>query len=122
MIGVQPFDLDETTSVAGTAIIVALVVGLSAIAFAKGRILLGALSIFVPVAGVVAAVRLAKPNSPWARKRYRGSRAHRLERARARFKDDRRSERIGVELRNAIAGAPSPVEDDADQTTTSVKR
>ena len=75
----------------------------------------------MPVAGVVAAARLAKPNSPWARWRYRGSRAHRLERARARFQGDRRSERFGEGLRNAIGGAPSPAEDDVDEPT-SVKR
>jgi hypothetical protein len=108
VLGVQPFGLDETTSIAGTVVVVVLVVGIAAIAFAKGRILLGALSLFVPVAGVIAAARLAKPNSPWARRRYRGARAHRLERARARFEPDRRSEVLGNRLRNAIGGTPDP--------------
>jgi hypothetical protein len=121
VVGVQPFDLDETTSIAGTAVAVALVVGLSGIAFAKGRILLGALSIFVPVVGVIAAARLAKPNSPWARRRYKGPRAHRLDRARERFEADRRAERLGDRLRNAIGGAPSPAESDADQPVERVR-
>jgi hypothetical protein len=108
VLGVQPFGLDETTSIASTVVVVVLVVGIAAIAFAKGRILLGALSLFVPVAGVIAAARLAKPNSPWARRRYRGARAHRLERARARFEPDRRSEVLGNRLRNAIGGTPDP--------------
>jgi hypothetical protein len=108
VLGVQPFGLDETTSIAGTVVVVVLVVGIAAIAFAKGRILLGALSLFVPVAGVIAAARLAKPNSPWARRRYRGARAHRLERARARFEPDRRTEVLGNRLRNAIGGTPDP--------------
>jgi hypothetical protein len=115
VVGVQPFDLDETASIAGTAVAVALVIGISGVAFAKGRILLGALSIFVPVAGVIAAARLAKPNSPWARWRYKGARAHKLDRSRARFEADRRAEQLGDRLRNAIGGAPSPAEDDADQ-------
>jgi hypothetical protein len=107
VLGVQPFDLDETASVVGTTAGVALVLGIAAIAFAKGRILLGALSLFVPVAGLIAAARLAKPESPWARWRYKGSHAHKLERARARFEADRRSERLGDRFRDAIGGAPS---------------
>ncbi len=82
--------------------------GIAAIAFAKGRLLLGALSLFVPVAGMVAAARLAKPDSPWARRRYCGSRAHLLDRAHARFEPGRRGEVLGDRLRNLIGGAPDP--------------
>jgi hypothetical protein len=106
VLGVQPFDLDETASIAGTTAAVALVLGIAAIAFAKGRILLGALSLFVPAAGLFAALRLAKPGSPWARRRYRGARADRLERARARYEADRRGEVLGNRLRNLIGGTP----------------
>jgi hypothetical protein len=115
VVGVQPFDLDETASIAGTAVTVIVVVGIATIAFAKGRILLGAVSIFIPVVGIVAATRLAKPNSPWARRRYKGSRAHKLARARARFEADRRSEQIGVSLRNLIGGAPSQPDPEPDK-------
>jgi hypothetical protein len=121
VVGVQPFDLDETASIAGTAVTVIVVVGIATIAFAKGRILLGAVSIFIPVVGIVAATRLAKPNSPWARWRYKGPRAHRLDRAHARFEPDRRSERLGDRLRDAIGGAPSPAEDEADQPVGPVR-
>jgi hypothetical protein len=106
VIGLQPFNLDDTPSAIGTTLYIPLVVGISAIAFAKGRLMLGALSIFVPVVGVYAAVRLAKPTSPWAHRRYRGKRAHRLERARARYAPGRRGEVLGTRLRNAIGGAP----------------
>jgi hypothetical protein len=108
VLGVQPFDLDETASIAGTTAAVVLVLGIAAIAFAKGRLLLGALSLFVPVAGVIAATRLAKPGSPWARRRYRGRRAHQMQRARARFGPGRRGEVLGDRLRNLIGGAPDP--------------
>jgi hypothetical protein len=111
VLGVQPFDLDETASVVGTTAAVALVLGIAMIAFAKGRILLGALSLFVPIAGLIAAARLAKPGSPWARWRYTGSRAHRLERAHERFEADRRAEELGNRLRNVIGGAPTPEEE-----------
>jgi hypothetical protein len=108
VLGVQPFDLDQTGAAIGTTGAVVVVVMLAAITFLKGKLVLGTISIFVPVVGLVAAVRLAKPNSPWARRRYRGPRAHRLERARARHERDTRLDALGVRVRNAIGGAPSP--------------
>jgi hypothetical protein len=107
VVGVQPFDLDQTSSVLGTAALVTVVLALAAIAFLKGRILLGAISLFVPLVGMYAAVRLARPNSPWAHRRYRGRREDRLERARARYG----RHTLGERLRDAIAGAPSTDED-----------
>jgi hypothetical protein len=107
VLGVQPFDLEETEAVAGSIVAVTLALALAVVAFAKGRILLGAISLFAPVVGAIAAVRLAKPNSPWARWRYRGSRAHKLDRARARFAAGRRGAILGDRLRDAIGGAPS---------------
>jgi hypothetical protein len=114
-LGVQPFDLDQTGAAVGTTGAVVIVLGLSTVTFLKGRLLLGAISIFVPVVGLVAAVRLAKPNSPWARRRYRGRRAHRLERATARHERDTRLDAMGVRIRDAIGGAPTP-EDEKTRT------
>jgi hypothetical protein len=108
VLGVQPFDLDQTGAAVGTTGAVVVVLGLSTVTFLKGRLLLGAISIFVPVVGLVAAVRLAKPNSLWARRRYRGRRAHRLERATARHERDTRLDAMGVRIRDAIGGAPTP--------------
>ena len=119
VLGVQPFDLGEPAGIASTVAAVLVVVGVAAVAFAKGRILLGVLSIFMPLAGVWAAIRLAKPASVWARRHYVGKRAHKLERARGRFPDDRRSERIGDRLKDVIGGAPSVEEPDRP---TSVKQ
>ena len=122
VLGVQPFDLDETGEVVGTSAAVLLVLGLAAIAFAKGRILLGTLSLFVPLAGAVAACRLAKPGSPWARWRYRGERARRLARAHERYAGDRRAERLGVRVRDAIGGAPSPPAEEPEVATAPARR
>lgn len=102
--GLQPLDLDDTGSVIGALVAASVVLALTAITFAKGRILLGAISLFVPVVGLVAAARLAKPNSPWARWRYRGRRAHRLDRARTRFGQERHLEMLGKRFRDAIGG------------------
>src|SRR5919202_799185 len=91
VLGTKPFGLDEPESVLGTAVLVAQAIGLSAIAFLKGRFVMGVVALFLPFWGLIALVRLAKPHSPWARSRYRGPRAGRLIRARARFREDRRS-------------------------------
>jgi hypothetical protein len=106
VIGIQPFDLDQTQTAVGTTAAIAVVAALAATTFLKGRILLGVISIFVPVVGLVTAIRLAKPESPWARWRYRGRRADRLERAHMRHARHRRLGDIGQRLRNAIGGAP----------------
>jgi hypothetical protein len=107
VLGVQPFDFDQTSARVGTVAGVTIVAVLAAITFLKGRILLGAISLFVPVAGLVGTVRLARPSSPWARWRYRGARVHRMERAGERYRGDRRLEVLGQRLRDAIGGAPS---------------
>jgi hypothetical protein len=105
--GVQPFDIDQTGAAAGTTAAIALVAALAAITFIKGRILLGVVSIFIPVVGLVTAVRLAKPSSPWARWFYRGKRAKQLDRARRRHASERRLSDVGRRVRDAIGGAPS---------------
>lgn len=107
VVGVQPFDLDQTGAAVGTTLGIAVVAILAGITFFKGRLLLGVIAIFVPVVGVVTAIRLGKPDSPWARWRYRGKRAGRLERARERHGRDRRLSNLGQRVRDAIGGAPS---------------
>ena len=104
VVGVRPFSVGEAGSMIaaiGGAVVVFLI---AAAAFAKGRLLLGALAIFVPVVGVVAACRLAKPRSPWAHRFYDKAK---LERAQARYSGTRPLERLGKRLQNAIGGAPS---------------
>jgi hypothetical protein len=99
--GAQPFDLDDPPSVAGAVAGAVVVLTLVAIAFAKGRIMLGAVSIFVPVVGLFAACRLAKPSSPWARRWYRD---HKLKRAHTRYGEGRNLEVLGERFRDAIGG------------------
>ena len=66
VLGTRPFGLDEPLSIWGTIAVAGGVVGLAAIAFAKGRVLLGVIGLFVPIAALFGAVRLARPASPWA--------------------------------------------------------
>ncbi len=104
VLGTQPFGLDDPASISGTAVAVALILGLAVICFAKGRLLLGVIGVFVPVVALIGALRLAHPSSLWARRRY--SRPH-LERATARFSPTRRATRWQRRIGDLIAGAPS---------------
>ena len=104
VLGTQPFGLDDPASISGTAVAVALILGLAVICFVKGRVLLGVLGLFVPVVALIGALRLANPSSLWARRRYSGPR---LERATARFSPTRRAARWQRRIGDLIAGAPT---------------
>ena len=83
-------------------IAVAIDLAIMFIALAKGKVTLGLLGFFVVPVGIVAAIRLAKPSSPWARRRY-GDKPRKLAKARARHA---RWQGRRVRFQNAIAGAP----------------
>jgi hypothetical protein len=104
VLGTRPFGLDEPLSLWGTMAIALGVVALSGVAFAKGRVLLGVIGLFVPVAALFAAVRLARPGSPWAHWRYDAAK-HR--RAAARFHVSRPTERLRRRIGDFVAGQPS---------------
>jgi hypothetical protein len=108
VLGTRPFGLDDPGSVLATAVLFAEAVVLSAIAFLKGRFLIGVVALFIPFWGLVAAVRLAKPDSPWARWRYRGRHAPKLARAEQRFRTDRRAAELGDRLVTLTTGLSEP--------------
>jgi hypothetical protein len=84
-------------------IAVVLDLAIMVVALAKGKITLGLVGFFFVPVGIVAAIRLAKPNSRWARRRYRDKPRKRAK-ARARHA---RWEGRRVRFQNAIAGAPT---------------
>jgi len=45
------------------------------VSYLKGKLWTGTIGIFVPFVALAGAVRLAKPNSPWAHSRYKGDAA-----------------------------------------------
>ena len=104
VIGTRPFGLDEASSILGTAAVVGAIVVLAIACFAKGRVFLGVVGIFIPVVAVAGAVRLAKPTSLWAKWRYDGSK---LEKARHRYALTRSGARVRRRMADLIAGAPS---------------
>jgi hypothetical protein len=103
VLGVQPWGLDESSSILGTAGWFLLTLVLAGVTFLKGRILLGIIVIFVPVVGLWTVFRLATPSSPWAR-RYS---PEKLARAKERFRPNRPSARLGQDFLTLIGGAPS---------------
>jgi hypothetical protein len=88
LVGVNPFgdDARGTESVTAIEVVANLVFALAAIL--KGRPVLGVVGVFVPFVALVAALRLARPASPWARSRYD---ERRMARARHRFPPGRRT-------------------------------
>jgi hypothetical protein len=104
VLGTKPFGLEgkESAGIAAVAIAQALV--LSVITFMKGRIGLGVLSVFIPFLGMWGALRLGRPESPWARHRYSEAK---LARAHRRFPPDSRAVRARDRFFNAIGGRPS---------------
>jgi hypothetical protein len=109
-IGVSPFGIHDDTvapRVVGLGVIVANV-ALAIITFLKGKLVLGIGSIFVPLLGVVGAVRLATPRSPWSRWFYRSDPA-KLARSRERFEGvaTSRTARFNRWCTDLIGGRPS---------------
>ncbi len=105
MTGFSPFDdagAGELVALAATAFDLVFAV----VAILKGRIFLGVVGIMVPVVALVAALRLARPRSPYARRFYpAGSR--RLRRAQRRFPVGRRHR--WDPLVDMLAGVPHAV-------------
>ena len=90
LIGANPFDADDARGEALVAATLLANLAAALVAVAKGRVVLGVVGVFVPLVAVVAACRLARPGSAWARRRYRpGSR--RADAARRRFPPGRRN-------------------------------
>ena len=104
VLGLAPFDLANPEGSIGSLVVVVLIdIVLSTLAIFKGKPLLGLVGIFVPPASLIGAIRLASPNSPWARRRYAddGRKMRASQKRFARLRERRR--RLG----NAIGGAPS---------------
>ena len=106
-LGADPLDLGSDDNTGFSRWVVAsfalLNFGLAVICVLKGKNLTALVGIFLPFAALVGAIRLAKPGSWWARRRYAaGSRRER--RSNARF--DVGYEQRWRKVHDAIGGAP----------------
>ena len=86
---------------------------LGVICLLKGKVVTGVIGMVVGIVALVGAIRLAKPGSWWALRRY-GTRPRRADRAARRY-DQRRMERWN-RLRDLVAGAPSPAPESQAET------
>lgn len=103
LLGVRPIDASTTTSAFEIAAALLILLALCALALIKGRFMLGLVGLVLPPLALIAAMRLAKPGSPWARWRYPPD-SRRLRRATRRF--ERHAARY-QRLQDWVGGAPS---------------
>jgi hypothetical protein len=109
LLGFTPFTVESGSfgAVAGSILSGAVVFGLVAVCFAKGRVMHGSIGFFVFPIALYGACRLGKPGSAWARRRYGERRPRKKARAEARFPPDRRTERFKDAFRDIVGGKPS---------------
>lgn len=81
LVGTSPFGVHGTggESRAVAFAMVALNVVLAVVTFLKGKLTLGMLAVFVPLVGLVASVRIAKPRSLWSKWFYGPAKRERAE-------------------------------------------
>jgi hypothetical protein len=112
LIGLTPFGVDDVGGAelgwrVVSMIVLALTIACVVVCAMKGKYRLGLLAVFVPVVAYAGAVRLARPGSRWATRRYadRPERAAEATGRAARFdaRWDPRFRRIG----DLIAGSPN---------------
>ncbi|MCX5192646.1 hypothetical protein OOK31_01855 [Streptomyces sp. NBC_00249] len=102
--GLTPDQEQNRLTAVGTVVFNLL---LAVVALYKGKPRMAVLGAIVPLIALVAAVRLARPVSPWARKFYRGrprTRARTIKRA---YRHDRRWSGLRRRVDYLIGGAPS---------------
>lgn len=104
VLGVRPVGLGGAGSTLFAVGTVMMSFVLSGLTFLKGRYVLGVFALHLWPLGLWTIMRLAKPNSPWARRRYD---REKLERARHRFRPDRPAARRRDKLLDLLGGAPT---------------
>ena len=100
--GLSPFELRGTDSHLVIALSLTAHLAICIVAILKGKLIMGLIGVFLPFFALFSAIRLAKPESPWARRLYRGKEA-KLERARGR---DERFEARRLRFFDLIGGTP----------------
>ncbi len=106
----RPFDISSSTPL-DVALTVELPIGLAlvVVCFFKRRFLHGAVGFFIWPIALYGAIRVGKPNSLWAHRRYGERNPGKQARAEVRFRPDRRTERLKNAFRDAVGGTPTPV-------------
>jgi hypothetical protein len=107
--GVRPFEIESgsTGLLIASLVIAAANLTAAGICFLKDRILHGIIGFFIFPIGLYGALRLGKPESAWARRRYGDRRPERQAKAEERFSPDRRTQRFKERFRDIVGGAIS---------------
>jgi hypothetical protein len=100
LLGFLPFSTDSGAPTIVFTVLVTLAI--SVVAVMKGKIVIGVVGVLLPVVGLIGAVRLAKPGSPWARRRYPAG-SPKLASAEERYE---RHTRRYQRFQDHVAGAP----------------
>jgi hypothetical protein len=106
LVGLAPVDFSGPAGLVATglALTIVLVLVPAVITAVKGKPIVAIIGLFVWFVAIAGAVRLAKPNSPWATRRYKAGSA-KLARAEARFGPAYRARWNRV--RDFVGGAPN---------------
>ena len=102
LMGFLPFSTDEGAPAIILSVLLSLAV--AAVAVLKGKFFMGVAGmLFLPI-GLIGAIRVAKPDSPWARRRYPEGSPRRIVSERRYARHTARYQRF----QDRVAGAPSP--------------
>ncbi|MTD52849.1 hypothetical protein [Amycolatopsis pithecellobii] len=104
VLGARPFEDTAGDGRISFAVTIAVNLVFALVALLKGKTASGVVGLVVPLVALVAAIRLAKPSSPWARKRYPVD-SRKWERATARFPEGGRAR--WTHLVDRVAGSPA---------------
>jgi hypothetical protein len=107
--GSSPFGLEGGRTESAIAFgIIAVNILAAVVTLLKGKLTLGLAGVFVPLLGIVGALRLARPRSLWAKHVYTTRAPAKLERSRERYEaPGSRYRRFHDRLDDVLGGAPS---------------
>jgi hypothetical protein len=109
VLGFAPFTFETGSidEVLGSLITALILFSMVAVCFAKMRLLHGIVGFFIFPVALYGALRIGKPGSPWARRRYGDRNPVKQDRAEQRFAPDRHTERFKNAFRDIVGGKPS---------------
>ncbi|MCX3061991.1 hypothetical protein [Streptomyces beihaiensis] len=105
--GVNGLDDQELRSRGTVILFVGVRLLFCLIALVKGKLRLAVVGVLVPFVALFAAVRLARPGSPWAKHLYRRRPRARARAARRAYRHDRRWSRLRLKAIDLIGGTPT---------------
>jgi len=111
LLGVSPFEIGGSSpgALIASIALALLVVFTVFICFTKGRVLHGTIGFFIGPLAFYGAMRIGKPDSAWARRRYGARNPAKQAKAESRFHPDRRTERFKNRFRDLVGGGISEI-------------